>query len=189
MTLERVLDFAHNLLKTTLKQGDVAIDATCGNGHDTLLLSKLVGGDGHIYSFDIQEKAIDTTRKRLDDSGVTNTTLIHDSHDQISNYLPKEHFSGLKGAIFNLGYLPGSDKNIITKPNTTIEALDQLLTFIQPGGIVVLVVYHGHHGGKTEKDALIEYVTGLDQQGWHVLQYNFINQKNDPPFVIAIEKS
>ena len=55
-------------------------------------------------------------------------------------------------------------------------------------GLLILVIYHGHEGGKEEKDAVLNYVTQLDQKEYHVLQYQFINQKNDPPFVIAIEK-
>ena len=97
-------------------------------------------------------------------------------------------FGKVKAAIFNLGYLPKGDHSIITKPNTTIDALEQLLEIMSPEGIIVLVIYYGHPGGEHEKDTILEYVHQLDQQKAHVLQYQFLNQQNNPPFIIAIEK-
>ena len=84
--------------------------------------------------------------------------------------------------------MPGSNHAIVTKPNTTIQAIEALLKQLKVGGLIVLVVYHGHTGGKEERDALIHYVSHLPQKYIHVLRYEFLNQKNDPPFIIALEK-
>ncbi|WP_028783523.1 class I SAM-dependent methyltransferase [Thalassobacillus devorans] len=188
MTLKKVLAFAHDLMKTAIREGDTAVDATCGNGHDTQFLSKLVGKTGYVYGFDIQEAAIKTTRAKLTGKQQEQVTLIQDSHDKIGSYIKNEHINSVSAAIFNLGYLPGSDKSIVTTPDSTLSAVEQLLELLQPEGVIVLVVYHGHPGGKAEKDRLLAYVKSLDQHLFHVLQYGFINQKNDPPFVLAVER-
>jgi hypothetical protein len=102
--------------------------------------------------------------------------------------LPDEVSGKLAAAVFNLGYLPGGDKQITTLGMSTIEAVNQLLTLMKQGGIIVLVVYHGHEEGKAEKDEVMSFVSEIDQAAAHVLQYQFINQKNSPPFIVAIEK-
>lgn len=184
--LQDILNYAHHLLESSVSTGELVVDATCGNGNDTLFLAKLVGEEGKVLAFDIQEQAIKTTEALLKREKQSNVTLIQDSHAFISNYLQQSE--EVAGAIFNLGYLPRSDKAIITKSSSTLPALEKLLEKLKKKGLIVFVVYHGHKGGKEEKTALIEYVTQLEQKEYHVLQYQFINQKNDPPFILAIEK-
>lgn len=189
MMLEGILPFARTLLKKAVKPGDIAVDATAGNGHDTLFLAGLTGNTGQVFSFDIQEEAIENTRKRLKEHNVQErVTLIHQGHENIISSIPEQHRGKITGAIFNLGYLPGGDKTVVTQPQTTITAIEQLLEIMARGGIIVLVIYHGHPEGKIERDELLTYVTELDQKHVHVLRYQFINQRNEPPFIIAIEK-
>ncbi|GLC88160.1 tRNA (mnm(5)s(2)U34)-methyltransferase [Lysinibacillus piscis] len=185
MKLQRVLQYAQQLLKETITEGDTVVDATAGNGHDTLFLAQLVGDTGQVYAFDVQKSAVDATLHRLLDAGLEHRALIlHRGHEELANHVHKT----VAAAIFNLGYLPGSDHDIITKPNTTIQAIEALLALLKIGGIIVLVIYHGHSGGKEERDAVINYVSQLPQKYVHVLKYEFLNQQNDPPFVIALEK-
>lgn len=185
MKLQRVLQYAQSLLEMTIGEGEIAVDATAGNGHDTLFLANLVGDDGYVYSFDVQKQAVDATLHRLLDNALEHRALVlRDGHENVAKYITKP----VAGAIFNLGYLPGSDHDIITKPNTTIQALESLLKLLKVGGIIVLVIYHGHEGGKEERDEVIRFVSELPQKYIHVLRYEFLNQQNDPPFVIALEK-
>ncbi|WP_397539688.1 class I SAM-dependent methyltransferase [Rummeliibacillus pycnus] len=185
MKLQRVLQYAQFLLQDTVEAGDVVVDATAGNGYDTAFLAQLVGEHGHVYAFDVQQQAVDSTKNRLDEEGLANrVSVILDGHENVAQYV-KESISA---AIFNLGYLPGSEHEIITKPSTTLKAIENLLSLLKVGGMIVLVVYYGHEGGKTERDQVIEYVSNLPQKKVHVLRYEFINQKNDPPFIIALEK-
>ena len=185
MKLERVLQYAQTLLKSAVTEGDIAVDATAGNGHDTLFLAQLVGDDGFVYAFDVQKQAVDATLHRLLDNALEHRALVlKDGHENVAKYVNKP----VAGAIFNLGYLPGSDHEVITRPNTTIQALERLLKLLKVGGIIVLVIYHGHEGGKEERDEVIRFVSELPQKYVHVLRYEFLNQKNDPPFVIALEK-
>ena len=184
MKLQRVLQYAQHLLMQSIEEGEIAVDGTAGNGHDTLFLSQLVGENGHVYAFDVQQQAVDATLNRLSEHRVTNTTVILDGHEKVANYIQQE----IAGAVFNLGYLPGADHTIITQGNTTVVAIEQLLQLLKVGGIIVLVIYHGHEGGKKERDDVLQYVSSLSQKHVHVLRYEFINQKNDPPFIVALEK-
>jgi len=189
MKLERILPFARSLLKKAIQHGDIVVDATMGNGHDTLFLAQLVGNSGQVFSFDIQKEALISTEKRLIEHNVQD--IVHLSlcgHEQVKSVIPADYHGKVTGAVFNLGYLPGGDKSIVTTSQTTIAAIEQLLEILAPAGIIVLVIYHGHPEGQKERDRLLQYVQTLDQQTAHVLEYRFINQMNNPPFIIAIEK-
>lgn len=184
--LVNILQYAHDLLRKTVNPGEIAVDATCGNGNDTLLLAELVGESGKVLAFDVQQQAIETTKRALDEAGYTNTQLIQKSHEFLDEFVSESE--EISGAIFNLGYLPRSDKKIITKSSSTLPAVSKILERLKKSGLLILVVYHGHEGGKDEKDALLDYVEELNQKDFQVLRYQFINQKNNPPFVLAIEK-
>ncbi|WP_449537324.1 class I SAM-dependent methyltransferase [Ferdinandcohnia sp. Marseille-Q9671] len=189
MKLERILPFSRKLLQLAISEGDFVVDATVGNGHDTLMLAGLVGDNGQVFGYDIQVEAIESTATRLEEHKVKHrVTLFHQSHDQLMSSIPQDAHGKISGAVFNLGYLPGGKKEIVTKPTSTIEAIEQLLTIMKPEGIIVVVVYHGHEEGAVERDRLLEYCSTLDQKKAHVLMYRFMNQVNHPPFVIAIEK-
>lgn len=185
MILKRVLPFAKELLTRVIEPGNSVIDATAGNGHDTVFLAELVGEKGHVYAFDVQEEAIQSTAEKLQQVNLEGrATLILDGHENVSSYVETE----IAAAIFNLGYLPGSDHEIVTKGASTIQAIDSILHMMKIGGIIVLVVYHGHPGGEDEKNILMNYVSELPQSYVHVLSYQFLNQHNNPPFIIALEK-
>ncbi|WP_144510872.1 class I SAM-dependent methyltransferase [Bacillus sp. FJAT-22090] len=185
MRLKRVLPFAKELLASVIKPGDIVVDATAGNGHDTLFLENLVGVSGHVYAFDVQQEAIQSTSDKLEQAGlIGHVSLIHDGHENVAKYVSGE----VAAAIFNLGYLPGSDHEIVTRGASTIKAIESLLHLLKVGGLIILVVYYGHEGGKEEKDALLSFVQQLPQSYAHVLSYQFLNQQNNPPFIIAIEK-
>ena len=187
MKLDRILPFARILLEKAVKPGDIAIDCTMGNGHDTVFLANLTGPDGHVYSFDIQQSALLKTKEKLIANKLEErVTLLLAGHERLQEFVLPD--KPITGAIFNLGYLPGGDKEIITTAPTTIQAVEHLLELMEPEGIIVLVIYHGHPGGDLERDALIKFVTELPQDTAHVLEYRFMNQQNNPPFIIAIEK-
>lgn len=189
MKIEKILPFAQNLLKKAIQSGDIVVDATVGNGNDTQFLSELVGPSGRVYGFDIQKEAIIKTEDRLLQYNLADrVTLFHQGHENLDSFIPKEYDGKITAAVFNLGYLPGGDKTVITKPATTITAVRKLLKIMAPEGMIVLVIYHGHPGGEEERDQLLSFCRQLDQTAAHVLQYKFINQKNNPPFIVAIEK-
>lgn len=185
--LPTAMGFSHQLLTEILQPGDLAVDATMGNGHDTQLLAQLVGATGHVYAFDVQEMAVKATKARLTAAQLlAQTTLIHDGHQHVLDYLPPA--VPIKGAIFNLGYLPKSDKRIITLPATTQQALAGLCSRLASKGRIVIVAYYGHPGGAAELAALQSYCQALPQASYNVLTYQFINQQNQPPILFCIEK-
>ncbi|ALC82082.1 MULTISPECIES: tRNA (mnm(5)s(2)U34)-methyltransferase [Bacillus] len=189
MTLPKILPFSKYLLELAAVPGDIVIDGTMGNGNDTLFLSTLVGKDGHVYAFDVQEQALVNTKAKLDQAAIGNTTLFLKSHEHLTACLPEIIHGQVAAAVFNLGYLPGSDKSVTTSAASTISAVGQLLHLLKDKGIIVLVVYHGHEEGKQEKQELLAFCEGLDPRLARVMTYQYINQTNYPPFVIAIEKS
>ncbi len=181
-SLPRPTEMAHRLLRERLKPGDQAIDATVGNGHDTLFLAEQVGPEGHVYGFDVQESAIEKTRQRT--AGLTNITLRCLSHELLD-----ESVSDPVSAItFNLGYLPGGDKSITTKPETTLVALRNSVKILKEGGLLTIVAYIGHEGGLGESNTIANWASSLDQSVFSVVRYEFTNQCNTPPFLIAVEK-
>ena len=176
----RPLHMAHRFLEEVLTPEDVAVDATMGNGHDTLFLAQRAG---HVIAFDIQEQAITKTSKKIEDAGLANVELILEGHEKVDRYVKE-----CKVAIFNLGYLPSSDKSLITRPSTTLEAIEKLLSSMVVGGRMAIMVYYGHEGGAVEKDAVLEFVETLEQTMFAVMLYKPLNQIHTPPFLIMIEK-
>ncbi|MCK4259691.1 MAG: class I SAM-dependent methyltransferase [Halanaerobiales bacterium] len=181
------LQFSHKLIKSKVQPGDLVIDATAGNGLDTLLLAQLVGKKGKVYSYDVQASALEQTRNKLEKADLLDQVrLIHRGHETIDQDLVFDQY--VRAAMFNLGYLPSGDHSIITKSKTTLKALKILTKHLLPRGIITIVAYHGHTGGREELNHLSQFITNLDQHHFEVLQYQFINQINEPPILFVIEK-
>ena len=178
--MKRPLEIAHDFLAQVITPEDVAVDATMGNGHDTLFLAKLAK---QVYAFDIQEQALEKTSQRLQEAGLTNVDLILQGHETVDQFVTE-----VKAAIFNLGYLPSADKSIITQPQTTIESLDKLCQMLINGGRIAIMIYYGHEGGDVERDAVLDFVSQLPQQEYTATIYRTLNQINNPPFLVMIEK-
>ena len=185
MPLPRTVSFVHTLLADHVVEGASVIDATMGNGHDTLHLARLVGDTGHVYAFDIQSEALAATTARLSDEQLqARVTLIHDNHASM-----QEHVSEAVSAIvFNLGYLPGTDKSCATQATSTLTAIERALTLLAPGGLLLIVIYWGHEAGVREKEALEPFVAQLSPDQYRVLRYEFMNRVNPAPYLLAIER-
>ncbi|WP_314342798.1 class I SAM-dependent methyltransferase [Simonsiella muelleri] len=185
MQLQGILPFAHSLLSGCLKTGDIAVDGTMGNGNDTLFLAQLVGETGKVYAFDIQAAALLATERRLREADVlTRVSLIQVGHENLAQYVPQN----VAAAVFNFGYLPRGNHAITTLPETSLQAIQSALNLLKINGLLVLVVYHGHEMGKLESHAINHFVEQLPQNAFRVLRYEFVNQANCPPYILAIEK-
>ena len=164
----RLTEQAHLAIAQTLQSGDVAIDATAGNGHDTCFLARTVGPSGHVFAFDVQPAAIDHTTRRLAASGLDNVTTVLENHANMTAIVP-DYIHGNVGAVmFNLGFLPRSDKSIITTPDNTIPAIQTALNLFRCGGIVTVLVYAAHAGGETEAAAVEKLLRMLDPEDFSV---------------------
>lgn len=168
-----------------VKNGDTVIDATAGNGGDTLFLAGLVGESGRVYSFDIQEKALQNTAKKVHENGFDDrVVLIRDGHQNMDSYVKEK----VKAVMFNLGYLPGGDHSIGTRGETTVEAVKKAMELIDLYGVVSIVVYYGGDSGFDEKEHVMEFFKTIDCRKFVVMQTEFINQVNCPPIFVCIEK-
>ena len=162
-----IITYAHNLLLKYLNKDMIIVDATCGNGHDTLFLAKHVK---HVHAIDIQLEAIHQTKALTND--FTNITFHHKSHEHLNDYIDT-----YDGVIFNLGYLPGSDKTITTKHTTTIQALVSIHQ--RHKGFVLIVAYPGHNEGFIEQVAIVSFLDKLDIK-YEVIRLPHITQKEAP---------
>ncbi|MGO1469136.1 MAG: class I SAM-dependent methyltransferase [Tissierella sp.] len=169
-----------------VKSGQVVLDATVGNGNDTALLAEKVGSNGKVYGFDIQEHAIQKTKDLLNRFNfLERVELIKDSHENIQKYIPCK----LDFIIYNLGYLPGGNKSIITKASSTIKSIHESLELLNNNGLLLINSYIGHENGLKEKNAVENMLKSLNQKKFNVLKNTFINQKNHPPILYIVEKS
>ena len=185
MPLPKTVTFVHTLLADHVVEGASVIDATMGNGHDTLQLARLVGNTGHVYAFDIQREALAATAARLRDEQLQGrVSLIHDSHARMHEYVSEE----VSAIVFNLGYLPGTDKSCATQATSTLAAIERALTLLAPGGLLLVVIYWGHEAGVREKEVLEPFVAQLSPEQYRVLRYEFMNRVNPAPYLLAIER-
>ena len=184
-TLKNSLKQSHQYIKTCVKEGDTVVDATCGNGNDTVFLAQLVGERGKVFSFDIQDRAIENTTKKLKDLKLEDRVLlIKDGHQNIDAYVNEN----IKAVMFNLGYLPGGNQNITTKADTTISAIRKAMELLVAGGIIALVIYYGKYNDSDEKEKVLSFLEGIDQKRFTAMKTEFINQQNCPPILVCIEK-
>ena len=181
-----LLDLQKHFILTHLREGDVAVDFTMGNGGDTLFLSKTVGESGRVYAFDIQQEALDSTKSYLEEnSAPENYTLICASHHRV-----KEFVDGpIKAGMFNLGYLPRSGKKMITTMReTTMPAVEAAIELLAPDGALIVAIYPGHEEGALEGEMLREYFKTLSRFKICASEFHILNSPTSPYFFL-IEKS
>ena len=181
--LSRPMTCAHDWISRVVLPGDTVVDATAGNGHDTVFLARLAGPSGHVHAFDVQEEAIRSTRERLEAAGLF-TSAIHlhpASHDRLA-----ELVSGpVKAIVFNLGYLPGGDKKTVTRTGSTLAALEQAAALAAPNGRLSVMCYPGHEGGDTEAEAVEAFLSRLPHHSWRTGKYQLLNTYSPAPFQIC----
>lgn len=191
MKLHSVLNAAHSIASEKVESGGLAIDATVGNGHDTLFLVQEVGDGGRVIGFDTQPKALEATHERVHrqaPSAADSLQLIHAGHESMAEYITDSESGTVDVVMFNLGYLPGSDHSVTTQPETTCQALETSASMLRPGGVITVVAYPGHEGGEREATAVASWMSALPQETFRALSYRFVNQVNAPPRLFAVEK-
>lgn len=182
----RTTSLAMHIVKEYIEEGDIAVDCTMGNGFDTLALAEAVGSTGKVYAFDIQMHALENTAAILEEHGMSaRAKLVHDSHSKLDEYL-----SDLRGDIsafvFNLGYMPGENKEIVTQSDSTLCAVKQALSLVKTGGIVSVVVYRGHDAGANEADVLGRFFNELSSKDYHVAFIEMTNQTKKAPAMYLV---
>lgn len=182
-----LIHHTHELLSAEIQVGELAVDATLGNGHDTLFLAQRVGVTGKVIGFDVQQEALNSTRQRLQEAGVPESSyeLFCQSHSELDSRLSSE----VAAVIFNLGYLPGADKSLITHEYTTLQALSQSMALLRPDGILSVMCYPGHSGGDSEAEAVTSWMKNRSDQGESVHQFKRAGVSERSPFLFVVRKS
>ena len=183
------LDLTHRFWEKILKDGDTVIDATCGNGKDSLTLAKLLSNkkDTLLFCLDIQSKAIENTKALLAQeipSALSSTHFILGSHEHLPHTYPREP----NLIIYNLGYLPGFDKTIKTDASSTLKSVSNALEIISLGGVICITCYPGHSEGKIEQEVLLAFLSSLDPKYWS-FSFTSWNNRNASPSLLLIQRS
>lgn len=177
------------MLQQAVRPGDTAVDGTTGNGHDTLLLAELVGDTGNVHGFDLQEQALAATRARLEEHGLAGCVRLHNQgHEHMAAVLGPDMRDRVAAVVYNLGFLPRSDKRVVTRPETTLDSLEAALWLLRPGGVIAVVCYTGHEGGSEETHAVGEWATGLDPDACRAVRYETVNRRGHPIVLYGVEK-
>jgi SAM-dependent methyltransferase len=192
MSLPRVLSVAQRFVADYVQPGDCVVDATLGNGIDAVFLARLVGAGGTVFGFDVQEEALDRTRERVERElraeGGAEMCLHLLDHAQMALGVGEEYRGRIAAVMFNLGYLPKAPHERITRPESTMPALEASLALLKAGGIISVVAYPGHKGGDMEAEAVERWASALPHERYQVGTYRYLNQRKSPPVWIGITK-
>ena len=168
---------SHAIIKNFLENKKCAIDATLGNGHDTDFLSE---NFERVYAFDIQKEACENYETKK----VKNVKVINDSHSEFEKYINEE----VDCIMYNLGFLPGGNKEITTMHESSLKSIKDGLDILSSGGIMTICIYTGHDEGKIEETCIMELLKDLPKNKFGVMEHRFINRKNNPPILVVVEK-
>ena len=172
------IELAHRYWQQLVQSGDIVIDATCGNGQDTLFLAQLK--PAKLFAIDIQEKALTNTKTLL---GASDNVIFHHAcHSQF----PQEILAkSVKLIVYNLGYLPGGDKSLTTQSETTLMSLQKALDLIVPGGAISVTCYPGHAEGAIEEEKILQWAENLDRQQWSCCHHRWCNRQKAPSLLVV----
>lgn len=184
--LQDIQGFLRTILKESIQPGDIALDLTAGRGRDTLFLAQLVGAEGKVHAFDVQEVALQETQGLLKEQHMAERVrLYHWDHGRLLEKVQDP----VQAAMFNLGYLPGHSQEITTQAASTLAALEAVLQLLRQGGVIALTVYRGHPGGLEEAAAVEEFLSCLPRRKYSVLRGEYINQLPNAPYWILVQKN
>lgn len=166
----------------TKKDIKIAADMTVGKGNDSKYILENTGVE-RLYGFDIQKESQEAARDLI---GEDNRFIFHlESHEQVDEYIKE----GLDLVVYNLGYLPGGDKEITTSHKSTIKSLEKTLKLMRENGLIILTIYPGHPAGKVESEELEKYLDKLDSKKYAVMKLSYQNRPNNPPYIMVIKNT
>ncbi len=177
---------AAEVLRQAVEEGDCVVDATMGNGHDTLMLCQLVGETGKVIAFDIQADAVARTARLLEENGLSGRArLLCRGHEHLLEEVPGE----IAAMVMNLGWLPGGSHRVTTLWETTRQAVEAGLKCLKPGGVLVICAYPGHEEGNREREELMALLSGLSNRSFNVLLQRFLNASANAPVCYVVQKN
>jgi len=174
------------LLRGLIREGDRVIDATAGNGHDTIFLAECVGETGSVLAFDVQEAAIISARARVARAGYSERVgFFHESHEQLDRHVAE---GSVAAVMFNLGYLPGADHELTTEVAATLVALEKSARALQSDGVLSIICYPGHPAGAAEAVAVENWLLARAGAAWRVVKYGALGTRRPAPFLLLAGK-
>lgn len=186
MKTYQITEWCHETFKLMAREKGIYIDATMGNGHDTLFLCEMAGEDGKVFAFDIQEQALEATRELLCRNQMEDRAeLFLESHTNMKEHVKENTVDGI---VFNFGYLPGGDHNLATKAESSLKAIEDGLSLLNKGGVISLCIYSGGDTGFEERDQILQLLKHLDGKKYIVIRSEYFNRENDPPMPVLIIK-
>lgn len=190
--LPTAVQWSHQIVGPRLRAGDWVVDATAGNGHDSIFLAERVLPGGRVFTFDVQAPAIEKTRenlaKNLSIQQLAEVSLHHAGHERMAEFLPSEGRGRLRAVMFNFGYLPGGDKGIVTQQATSLAAVRVALDWLAEDGVLTVVLYPGHEGGREEANAVEQLLAALPSMEFEVQRVGYLNFRPTTPFCIAVRR-
>lgn len=182
----QITEWSHELFKLQVKSEGLYIDATMGNGYDTLFLCELAGESGKVLAFDVQKQAIMCTTKLLQEHHVENRAELYlDSHENMGKYAEPETVDGI---YFNFGYLPNGNHKLATKAEISVKAIQKGLELLKKGAVMALCIYSGGDTGFEEKNQILECLKHLDSRKYVVIVNHYYNRINNPPIPAFVVK-
>lgn len=177
---------AQQILRGIIREGDRVVDATAGNGHDTIFLAECVGDTGGVLAFDVQEAAIISARSRVAQAGYSERVgFFHESHERLDRHVAD---GSVAAVMFNLGYLPGADHQLTTEVAVTLAALEKSAHALKPGGVLSMICYPGHPAGAAEAEAVENWLLARAGAGWRVVKYGALGTRRPAPFLLLAGK-
>jgi len=185
MVISNALGLSKEYMDKKMENALVVVDATMGNGFDTLYLRSKLDEKAFLYAFDIQKTAIENTKKRLIENKIySNIKLINDSHVEFKKYIDKK----VDLIVYNLGYLPKGDKNITTLSESTLESIKNGMDILNYEGLIIITIYPGHIEGEKELNVISKFLKSVDQKNFEIMKMEFYNHINNPPVLYIIER-
>jgi tRNA1(Val) A37 N6-methylase TrmN6 len=190
--LPTAVQWSHHIVGPRLRVGDWVVDATAGNGHDSIFLAERVLPGGRVFTFDLQAQAMEKTRENLAKNvtiqQLAEVSLFQAGHERMAELLPREARGRLRAVMFNFGYLPGGDKKIITREETSLAAVRIALEWLAEDGVMTVVLYPGHDGGREEASAVACLIASLPSMEFEAQRVGFINFRPTTPYCIAVRR-
>lgn len=178
---------AHRLWKEHLKCRANAIDATCGRGGDLIALADLLllpPYFNQIIVYDIQKRALKIAQMRA---------KMRFSPRQMDRIIWLERCHSMLGEaeadlpisliVYNLGYLPGGNRELTSCAVTTIQSLKQAAQILQPSGAISIMCYPGHFEGGIETTVVREFAKQLNAENWEVSEYSYAGKPLAPTLI------
>lgn len=186
--MRRLTEEAHEIVRDVLHPGETAVDATAGNGYDTLFLARTVGPEGTVFAFDVQRDALRRTARRLDEAGMQNVVLLQRDHATLASSMPRQDHGRVGAVMFNLGYLPGGDKSLTTCIETTRAAIQAVPRLLRSGAVLTVVAYPGHPGGLGESHVVAQLLADLPSDGFEIREFAAGQEASAAPRLFAVRK-